>query len=209
MNTFACDVCRQRGATLLTALLVLVAVLTIGAAAAHTAVNAEKSARNERDRHIAMQAAEAGLIDAERDIEGGADAASARALLFAGGSALGFAAGCGRGGTSINLGLCAYVADAPAWQGADLSAPDNASGAAVPYGRFTGAALPTGGGGLPGRAPRYVIELMPLARAGEDAGQATANVYRVTAIGFGVRPGTQVVLQTFYRKAASNAGSLQ
>jgi Tfp pilus assembly protein PilX len=205
MNRF---IYRERGAALLTALLVLVAVLTIGAAAAHTALNAEKSARNERDRHIAMQAAEAGLIDAERDIDGGADAASARAMLFAGGGALGFTAGCGRGASSINLGLCTYAPDAPAWQGADLSASGNAAGA-VPYGRFTGAALPTGGGGLPGRAPRYVIELMPLARAGEDAGQLAANVYRITAIGFGVRPGTQVVLQTFYRKAASSTRSMQ
>ncbi len=198
---------RQRGAALLTAMLVLVAVLTIGAAAAHTALNAEKSARSERDRHIALQAAEAGLVDAERDIDGGADPASARAVLFAGGSALGFTAGCGRGAGSVNLGLCTYAPDAPAWQAADLAGSDASS--AVPYGRFTGAALPTGGGALPGKAPRYVIELMPLARAGEDAGRRAANVYRITAIGFGVRPGTQVVLQTFYRKVASGAGGLR
>jgi Tfp pilus assembly protein PilX len=194
---------RCRGAVLLTALFVLVAILAIGVSAAQIALNAEKSARNERDRHIAFQAAEAGLADAERDIEGGADPLSARAAMFDGG-ALGFVDGCGR--DSANLGLCAYVAEGAAWQRAELSAPD---GPATPYGRFTGEALPSGGGALPARAPRYVIELLPLVRAGEDAGQGANGVYRITAIGFGARPGTQVVLQSFYRKVPAGQGRLQ
>jgi Tfp pilus assembly protein PilX len=199
---------RCGGAVLLTALFVLVAIMAIGVSAAEIALNAEKSARNERDRHIAFQAAEAGLADAERDIEGGADPMSARAAMFDGG-ALGFVDGCGR--DSANLGLCAYVAGAaaPAWQLAELSAPDGAGGAATPYGRFTGETLPSGGGALPARAPRYVIELLPLVRAGEDAGQRVDSLYRITAIGFGARPGTQVVLQSFYRKVAAGQGSLQ
>jgi Tfp pilus assembly protein PilX len=194
---------RCGGVALVTALCVLVALLVIGVSAAQTALNAEKSARNERDRHIAFQSAEAGLLDAERDIEGGADPGSARAALFAGGSALGFADGCGQG--NVNLGLCVYLPKAPAWQAAELA---GAVSAATPYGRFTGAALPVGGGALPVRAPRYIIELMPLVRAGEDAGQRTSNLYRITAIGFGVRANTQVVLQSFYRKVAPGEGSL-
>lgn len=198
---------RATGAALLTALFVLVAVLIIGVSAAQAALNAEKSARNERDRHIAFQSAEAGLLDAERDIEGGADPGSARAALFAGGSALGFAEGCGRGQGNANLGLCAYVPVAPAWQAAELADADGA--ATTPYGKFTGAVLPIGGGALPARAPRYVIELMPLVRAGDDAGQRADKLYRITAIGFGVRANTQVVLQEFYRKVAPGQGSLQ
>ena len=198
---------RDTGAALLTALLVLVAVLIIGVSAAQAALNAEKSARNERDRHIAFQAAEAGLLDAERDIEGGFDPGSARAALFASGSALGFAEGCGRGKDNANLGLCAYAPVAPAWQTAELA---NADGAATtPYGKFTGAVLPIGGGALPSGAPRYIIELMPLVRAGDDAGPRADNLYRITAIGFGVRANTQVVLQEFYRKVAPGRGSLQ
>lgn len=198
---------RATGAALLTALFVLVAVLIIGVSAAQAALNAEKSARNDRDRHIAFQSAEAGLLDAERDIEGGADPGSVRAALFAGGSALGFAEGCGRGQDNANLGLCAYVPVAPAWQAAELAEADGA--AATPYGKFTGAVLPVGGGALPARAPRYVIELMPLVRAGDDAGRRADNLYRITAIGFGVRANNQVVLQEFYRKVAPGQGSLQ
>lgn len=196
---------RCTGAALLTALCVLVAVLVIGVSAAQMALNAEKSARNERDRHIALQAAEAGLLDAERDIEGGADPGSSRAALFGAGSALGFAEGCGR--DNANLGLCMYVPMAPAWQAVDLAAADGA--ATTPYGKFTGAVLPAGAGSLPARAPRYIIELMPLVRGGEDAGQRTDNLYRITVIGFGIRANTQVVLQEFYRRVAPMRGSLR
>ena len=50
---------------------------------------------------------------------------------------------------------------------------------------------------------------MPLVRAGEDAGRRAGNLYRITAIGFGARASTQVVLQSFYRKVAPRQGSLQ
>jgi Tfp pilus assembly protein PilX len=198
---------RNRGAALLTALFVLLALTIIAMSAAQMALNAEKSARVERDRHLAFQAAEAGLLDAERDIEGGADPSSARAALFADASALGFAEGCGEGSASPNLGLCAHVALAPGWQAAGLA--DTAATAATPYGKFTGAVLPVGVGALPARAPRYVIELMPLVSAGEDAGQRTGNLYRITAIGFGARDSTHVVLQEFYRKVAPTGASAQ
>jgi Tfp pilus assembly protein PilX len=200
---------RGAGAVLLTALFVLLALTIIGMSAAQTALSAEKSARNQRDRHLAFQAAEAGLLDAERDIEGGADPASARAALFASASALGFVEGCGEGPANPNLGLCAYVPAAPAWQAAGLAdAAAAGGGATTPYGKFTGAVLPVGGAALPARAPRYVIELMPLVSAGEDAGQRAGNLYRITAIGFGARDNTHVVLQEFYRKVAPNGASL-
>lgn len=197
----------MRGAALLTALFLLIAVLMVGVSAAQIALNAEKAARNERDRHIALQAAEAGLIDAERDIEGGSDRASARAALFADGSAIGFADGCGHGADNPNLGLCARALPplVPAWQACDLLSERDYT---VPYGKFTGAIMPAGIGSLPARTPRYIIELMPLARAGEDAGQRAGNVYRITAIGFGTRDSTRVVLQSFYRKVAATGAAL-
>lgn len=200
---------RARGAALVTALFVVLAVMIVGVSAAQGALNAEKAARNERDRHIAFQAAEAALADAERDIEGGSDPASARAALFAAGSAIGFAEGCGSGAANPNLGLClrAPASHVPAWQLAELS--DRAAGAinTVGYGKFTGAVMQTGGGVLPAREARYIIELMPLARAGDDAGESAGNFYRITAIGFGARESTHVVLQSFYRKVdAISAG---
>lgn len=61
----------QRGITLPVTLLMLLAALTLGASAAHMAMLGEKAARAERDRLIAFQAAEDGLMDAERDINAG------------------------------------------------------------------------------------------------------------------------------------------
>jgi Tfp pilus assembly protein PilX len=211
MNSCRRGAARAGGATLVTVLFVLVAVLIVGVSAAQTALNAEKSARQERDRHIAFQAAEAALADAERDIEGGSDPASPRAALFAAGSAIGFADGCGRGQDSINLGLCmrAPAPLAPAWQAAELSDETGSAINTIPYGKFTGAAMPAGSGTLPARAPRYIIELMPLARAGEDASQRAGNFYRITAIGFGTRDTTRVVLQAFYRRVGPASGDPQ
>jgi type IV pilus assembly protein PilX len=80
----------------------------------------------------------------------------------------------------------------------------------VPYGKYTGQILQTGSdsiaghmskGSLPGRLPRYIIELMGDSRPGASASQdERAVIYRVTAIGFGMRDATQVVLQTIYKK---------
>jgi Tfp pilus assembly protein PilX len=186
------------GVALLTALILLLAVLIVGVSAGRAALDAERSARHERDRHIALHAAEAALADAERDIEGGADPASARAALFGPGGEIGFVAGCGRGAGSVNLGLCARTDPpaAPVWQALDL-AGDARIG--VGYGTFTAATMPTGSGVLPAHAPRYIIELMPLGPA------AAGSFYRITAIGFGTRDATQVVLQSFYRKAPAVA----
>jgi Tfp pilus assembly protein PilX len=184
---------RQRGAVLLVALCVMLVLMLLGASAARNAINAEKSARGERDRQIALQAAEAALLDAERDIE--SNGVSARARMFAPGSVAGFVDGCGT--RADNLGLCkrAPAHAAPAWQRARLTERG------VVYGRFTGAMMPVGHASLPARAPRYVIELMPYERAGEDAGQRTGNFYRITAIGFGASETTRIVLQSYYLKA--------
>ena len=189
----------QRGAVLLLALVMLIAMLIIGVASARMAVEVEKSAHAERDRQVAFEAAEAALADAERDIEGGVDPASGRAALFASGSSVGFVAGCGDGKGSDNLGLCLPSANGsvPVWQNVDLRAD---GGVTVPYGHYTGALLPSGAGGLPARAPRYLIEVMSLSLAGEDASTPPGNFYRISAIGFGPRATSYVVLQSFYRK---------
>jgi Tfp pilus assembly protein PilX len=193
---------RQHGAALVTALFLMLAVLMIGVSAARTALNAEKSARHDRDRHIAFGAAEAALLDAERDVEGGADPASVRAALFAPGGSAGFVDSCGQGAASINLGLClpASSAAAPVWQALDLA---DAGGKSVPYGQFTGAAMPVASGILPARLPRYIIELVPLT----GAVPASGALYRITAIGFGSRDTTRVVLQSYYHKLAPAAAT--
>ena len=193
---------RQRGASLIVSLLMLIVVLLLGISAAQLALQGEKASRNERDRMVAFQAAEAALMDAEMDIEGSPDAAASRSNLFSKDSALGFPAegepGCYAGGGNSHLGLCRRAADGatPVWQTVDF---DEEGGASVRYGTFTGQSFQTGQGPLPAKLPRYVIELMVYNKQGESA-EKISYFYRITAIGFGPRDTTQIVLQTFYRK---------
>lgn len=205
---------RDDGASLVYVLCLLIVILLLGVSAAQMALQGEKAARGERDRHVAFQAAEEALMDAQNDIEG-LPGAPGRSGLFAPGSAAGFVDGCGDGGA---LGLCLPAAKgAPAlWLDIELDADQAASGTGasrtVPYGQFTGAVMQTGQGFLPSRRPRYIIELLPFHAPGEEAGAvpgsiATDNyVYRITAIGFGAQDSTQVVLQSYYRKPAAGAG---
>jgi len=193
---------RQSGASLIVTLLMLVAVLILGVSAAEIALQGEKASRNDRDRQIAFQAAEAGLMDAELDIENSGAAGNSRSAIFARDSKEGFTDGCGAGTGNKYLGLCNRAPDGmtPVWQTIDFL-DSSGSARSVPYGWFTGQSFQTGSGSLPSRPPRYIIELMAYTQEGEGAGfEDMTYFYRITAIGFGVRDTTQVVLQTFYRK---------
>ena len=183
---------RQQGAALVTVLFLMIAVLMMSASSMGAALSAAKSARHERDRHVAQAAAEAALHDAERDIEGAAGAASPRTATFAAADAGAFMDDCA--GAAERAGLCRHIPPpgVPAWQAADL-----AGGAGVEYGRFTGRQMPTGAGQLPSRPPRYLIELLPAPGAGPR--------YRITAIGFGADAATIVVLQCYYIRTTSTA----
>jgi type IV pilus assembly protein PilX len=181
----------ERGLALVCALMLMLAAMAIGLAVVRGAFALLAAAHNERDRDVALAAAEAALRDGEHDIAGTGTAPSPeRAAHFAPAGAAAFVAGCGRG--ADNLGLC-LATGPPAWQTLDLADADNP--ALVPYGRFTGAVLAVGRGVLPARLPAYVIER--IAPAGSTAQQGT--FYRVTAIGFGMRTSTRAVLQSVYR----------
>lgn len=189
---------RQRGIALLTALVLMLAVLMTGIASSRGALQSARAAAHERDRVLAVQMADAALLDAEHDIEGGAEPGSARANAILAGSTDAFVAGCG-GGTPYK-GLCAHVVD-PAETSALLADDD---GPAVAFGSYTSASMPGGEGGLALEAPRYLIELMPAAPAASPPppGPAPppAQLYRITARGAGSMPGTHAAVQAYYRK---------
>lgn len=168
---------RQRGASLLIVLLMLVVVMLFGVSAAQLTLMNEKSSRNDRDRHIAFQAAEAGLRDAERDIAGGRITSAAFPD---------HAGVCHESGP--HGGLCLATASLAPWRMTDFSAP----APSVRYGQFTGVSFPHGAASLPAQPPSYLIELLRLATADRQV----VMRYRVTAVGFGPRPTTQVMLQT-------------
>lgn len=196
----------EAGTALVMTLLMLTVILLLGAASAQIALQGEKSSRNDRDHQIAFQAAEAALIDAEMDIEKSPDPLRSRSHLFAMEALQELMQGegeCGTGETSALLGICRQLVQGglPAWSRIDFLAAGQ-SMTAVPYGHFTGQAFQTGVGVMPAIPPRYIIEYLPYRGPGQDAGQAE-YLYRITALGFGVRETTQVALQSFYRKMSS------
>ncbi|NGZ88498.1 pilus assembly protein [Duganella sp. SAP-35] len=91
----------------------------------------------------------------------------------------------------------------PVWQRVDLSGAEDGGACTVAHGSYTGASTPTGEGFLPFKKPRYLIERMECHQPGDDASSAAASTrycYRVTVIGFGAKPGTEVVLQSVFSK---------
>jgi type IV pilus assembly protein PilX len=185
-------------------LLILLVVLLFGAASAQMALQGERMERNERDRRIAFEAAEAALLDAETDIEASPDANASRSALFSRYSAAGFpaeAGSCGDGANNPYVGLCRPAAegDAAVWRSIDFADAAQNTARSVAYGQFTGQHFPLGAASLPSKAPRYIIELLPDLRQGESA-QRNAYLYRITAVGYGASLNTQVALQSIYRK---------
>ena len=196
----------QQGAALIITLLILLAVLFIGISAAQLALTGEKTARNERDRQTAFQAAEAALLDAEADIELSPDPVKSRSALFSSHNThifpLDTPGQCYRGGDNRYRGLCLPAAsdNLPVWQTVNFS-DTSALAASVAYGSFTGHTLQTGQGALSAFLPRYIIELLPDRQPGAESDPLNNKIiYRISAIGFGSHATTQVLLQSFYRK---------
>ncbi|MET0321995.1 MAG: pilus assembly protein [Duganella sp.] len=158
----------QRGVTVLVCLVMMVLVMLVGASAARLSWQGEQAARGGRDRELAFQAAEDALADAEHDI--------------------------GNGTAAVATGPCGVV---PAWQHVDLTGDADGGACTTGYGAVTGATMQTGAGFLPFKKPRYVIERLDCHAPGGNAADPQ-HCYRVTAIGFGPKPGTEVVLQSVF-----------
>ena len=186
----------QRGITLVVALLFLVVLTLLGVAAVSSTTLEERMARNGRDYNIAFQAAEAGLRDARKEING----QSLRSPPIFG--ATGFDSTCST--SSPYQGLCL-----PATSGADVwdtymsnKGVDYGTNAVIAPGSITTTPplplVPEPGGVA--QQPRYLIEALPDLSVGVSlkAG-ATKYIYRSTAQGFGPNANTQVVLQEMVR----------
>ncbi|GAA5185061.1 hypothetical protein GCM10025771_40600 [Niveibacterium umoris] len=184
---------RQRGATLIVSLLLLVIITIMGLAAIRTSTLEERMARYGVEQGVAFQAAEAALRDAEIDLTG---STSTRFGIVQG--VTGFAADCNATAAAaarIN-GLClpAPAGSAPVWQ-----TQMGVAGAAVTYGTYGGnLPLPTTGGpSSVAQQPRYVVEGITTPGPGTSLKVGTVNArYRVTAQGFGPRQEVQAWVQT-------------
>jgi type IV pilus assembly protein PilX len=172
----------QGGASLVVALMFLIVLTMLGLVAVRSSTVQERMAGNDRDRAIAFEAAEAALRDAERDIQANISTASP------------FDAAC-------SIGLCTPSTVAtPNWNGVSWAGATS---------RIYG--VSSGAGAYPlavSNAPRYIIEVLPDLPAGpgnalnknKTSSTGGGTAYRITARGWGRRPGTQVELQSIYFK---------
>ena len=158
----------QQGAALLTSLILLLAIMLLGAATASITMQGEKAARNERDFRTAFFAAEAALRDAQADIDREQDAS-----LFLPPDPAAFVNACGTKQQGKSPGLClpAQTGHPPVWLTVNLLDAGEDSARTKAYGTYTGRLFPAGEGALPFRPPRYLIELLS-APPREPAGEA-------------------------------------
>lgn len=208
---------QQAGSSLMVVLIMLSIVMVIGLISTKLSLFSERSARNDRDRQIAFQAAEAALLDAELDIMGPNTASNRRVCTFNAKQPAEFVVDCG---TLTKTGMCLSSANTgDAWQTVKAlyasetgNSTANAGNKTVELGQFTGQTLPNGSSGLTVRLPRYVIEAVPYAGTGtstDNVGSSTSPEYAflVTAMGFGTRVETQVMLQALIYKPADKPGA--
>lgn len=204
----------QQGASLIVVLMMLMVVLVMGVIAARLSIFSERLARNDRDRQIAFQAAEAALLDAEIDMMGPNSSGNKRVCIFDSKRPAEFIEGCG---TATKSGMCLNTASpGNAWQTVKASYVSETGSATAnitaEYGQFTGQSLPNGSSGLPVRLPRYTIEAVRYAGTGDandNVGSSVSPEYAflVTAMGFGTKVETQVMLQTLVYKPANKPNS--
>jgi type IV pilus assembly protein PilX len=168
---------RQSGTALVVAMLFLVILGMLGVTTMTATTLEERMAGNTRDRDVAMQAAEAALRDAERDISNTVPA-NGRVVTVAMFDAVCTSALCTEG--------------VPVLTNVD----DTAKSAFL--GQFTGELAMMQG---PAVQPRYVVELLntlPPQVPVPPAGQQVRD-FRITAKGYGRNTNTIVILQTVFR----------
>lgn len=216
------DLARQDGFVLVTALILMVVATILAMTAMGTNTLEEKMSGYMRDRQIAMQAAEAALRDGERDVQKQLVGISEADFV----SGCNTSATTMPSGRDLK-GLCAVETDgSPIWldlessatlannahleRGAWVTGNDAAStGRSVRYGAKTGASefVIFGSGSTavkPARQPRYIVEAVPFLSGVRKTGFGPAPpnfVYRVTAVGFGRRETTRVILQAVVRQS--------
>lgn len=185
---------QDQGFVLVSAVMLLVVLTLLILSMLRSTVLEERMVGNSRDWNNAFQAAEAGLRDAERDILSGT-------RIF---GLTGFVAGCND--VELHKGLClpntcpSNSDCAPVWVQLNDSGWTTGSGTSksVAYGEKTAATA------LPHLAaqPRYIIEALTVP-APDSAKFSTkgsvSNLYRITAVGFGMSASSRVMLQAVIR----------
>ena len=181
----------QGGVAIVFALVFLLVLTTLGVSVVGTTTSEEKMSRNYRDSLIAMSAAEAALRDAEVRLTGYyTDPPTPISGIFDSNCTNGL---CNQSVT-LTLGQPVYtiytMTGSPA-----VALGGNLCGGSTPVlGAVTGSPPFVIAGVAQTPQPCYIIELLPFSLPGQSA-SSPSSIYRITAIGWGRSPTTQVTLQ--------------
>lgn len=186
---------RQGGAVLIVSLMFLVILTMLGVTAMSGTTMEERMAGNTRDAALALQAAEAALRDARRDIsaipaQGTGRIPPVKSAVFGDGT---------NPGTCSSTGLCRPLVFTP--QPPSILPPTPAhnmkAAPSVQYGTFTGVPALGAANGLI-QQPRYIIESFCLFVFGGSISDCSESFYRITATGYGRSPNSVVTLQEVF-----------
>lgn len=205
---------RQRGVAMIFVLIMLAIVMVVVTVSARLALLSERSARNDRDRQIAFQAAEAALNDAELDIMD--PDAGDRSCRFADSAATGIRAGegCSNDAANSTRGVCGFdpvteASGTPIYKSINWDDTSNAR-RYVNYGEYTSraTAFQVGSAGTPAVLPKYIIVQIPGGTSLLLGGQtqlAGVPTFKVYALGYGASRDTQVMLEGTFLKPVLSA----
>lgn len=187
---------QQRGMALVFVLIMVSIIFVIAAVSSRVVTLGERAARNDRDRQTAFQAAEAALSDAEIDIMGPNSSANQRVAMF---GTFGADEGCSNAAST--RGFCGALAS-DAYK--TLFKDESSDRRYAIFGEFTDREdqFPiSSSGALPVKLPRYIIEKSAINYRNRAATAGRPfDAFVITAIGYGIQPGTQVVLQAVISK---------
>ena len=174
---------KQHGAALAVSLILLLVLTLLGVAGMQSTIMEEKMAGNMRDKALAFQASESGLINGERHSQNLLSLASP------------FVANC-------TGGLCVPSSSAtPVWEGPNVNWTTATN-------TFTyGGTVAATNLGLVNAQPQYIVELLPeppkgvgeSLSTGKGAG-VTVEIFRVTSRGIGGSVNAPVMVQSVYKK---------
>jgi type IV pilus assembly protein PilX len=206
----------QKGMALIVVLGMMSVIFVIAAISIRLTLLAERSARNDRDRQIAFQAAEAALADAEIDIMGPNAAANKRCTIRSNHLEGLFVPNCGMDTSNQTRGLCGLnpISANPLYSTVNFEQTDDALRKHVNFGEFTGRSATftiSGSGGLSASAPKYIIEVVnhvpPVSANGKPVEAAPVEqAFLVTAVGYGISINTKVMLQAMIFKPLATPG---
>lgn len=170
---------QQRGSVLLVSIIMLIAITMMSVVAIKSSTLQERLAAGAMDQNVAFQAAESALRDAEQYINAELDSSAPF-------------------NNSCTYGLC-YPSTTTTSVWASITNWDTSSipivyGSETPETPIADVAI----------QPRYIIELLPDLEPppGEDAqvGATAGTAFRITAVGWGKRSSTPIMLQSIYIK---------